>query len=64
MDVDARYKKHASGKGAKYTRANRPVGIVAKQAYPDRSSASKAEFALKKMPRHRKPLFFVACGAA
>ncbi|MCC6756669.1 MAG: GIY-YIG nuclease family protein, partial [Arenimonas sp.] len=30
------------------------------RAYPDRSSASKAEAALKKLPRARKPAFFAA----
>lgn len=50
----ARYQAHLSGKGAKYTRANPPVAILATAEFPDRSSASKAEWAIKQQPRHRK----------
>jgi putative endonuclease len=53
-DVDARYRQHLDGKGAKYTRANPPMRLLAVKAYPDRSSASKAEYALKQLPREKK----------
>ena len=59
-DVDARFQAHLQGKGARYTRANPPLGIVAQAMYPDRSSASKAEWALKQLPRDQKPGFFSA----
>lgn len=57
-DLEARFQAHQSGLGAKYTRANRPIRILAAQTYPDRSSASIAEAQLKKTVRHRKLAFF------
>ncbi len=57
-DLEARFRAHQSGLGAKYTRANPPLRILASQPYPDRSSASVAEAQLKKTPRHRKLEFF------
>ncbi|HOY70515.1 MAG TPA: GIY-YIG nuclease family protein [Methylotenera sp.] len=57
-DVEARFAAHASGKGARYTRANPPVKILASKAYADRSSASVAEAQLKNLPRNKKLAFF------
>ena len=57
-DVAARFAAHVSGKGARYTRANPPLRIVAQRDYPDRSSASRAEWQLKQLPREAKPGFF------
>lgn len=53
-NMEARYQAHLGGKGAKYTRANPPVAILATAEFPDRSSASKAEWAIKQQPRHKK----------
>ncbi len=53
-DVEARYRAHESGRGAKYTRANPPVRLVGYREYADRSSALKAEWAIKQLPRHEK----------
>ncbi len=49
VDVPARFALHASGKGAKYTRSHPPKQILATFAHPDRSSATKAEMAIKKL---------------
>ncbi len=57
-DVTARFAAHVSGKGARYTRANPPLRIVAQRDYPDRSSASRAEWQLKQLPREAKLGFF------
>ncbi|MFA6040180.1 MAG: GIY-YIG nuclease family protein [Methylophilus sp.] len=57
-DLNARFAAHLAGKGAKYTRANPPVAILASQNYPDRSQASIAEAQLKKLPRAKKLAFF------
>ena len=57
-DVDRRYAEHAAGTGARYTRAHPPIRLLASRVYPDRSSASKAEAALKKLARTRKLAFF------
>ncbi len=53
-NLEARFTAHVSGKGARYTRANPPIKIIASKLYPDRSSASVAEAQLKKLPRHKK----------
>jgi len=49
VDVAARYAAHAAGKGARYTRSHPPRRLLAAIDYPDRSSASAAEHAVKKM---------------
>ena len=49
VDVDARFKAHAAGKGAKFTRSFPPIRILLTQSFPNRSEASKAEAALKKL---------------
>lgn len=48
-DVARRFRLHQAGKGAKFTRANRPVVILGVQACADRSMALRAEHALKQM---------------
>lgn len=53
-DIEARFEAHATGKGARYTRANPPVRVVGSAVFPDRSSASRAEWAIKQLPRAKK----------
>jgi putative endonuclease len=53
-DVEARFQKHRDGKGAKYTRANKPVRLIGTIAYPDRGTATQAEIAFKKLSRAEK----------
>ena len=60
-DVQARFAAHLAGKGARYTRANPPLRVLASRAFPDRASASRAEWQLKQLPRERK-LAFLAAG--
>ena len=57
-DLEARFRAHQSGFGAKYTRANPPLRILASRTYPDRSTASVAEAQLKKIRREKKLDFF------
>ncbi len=63
-DVAARFVAHQEGKGARYTRANPPLRVLAQAQYPDRSAASKAEWALKQLPRESKLRFFDGQGSA
>jgi len=49
VDVEARFKAHVSGQGAKFTRAYKPHRIAYIEPHADRSSASKAEHAMKKL---------------
>ncbi len=60
-DVQARFAAHLAGKGARYTRANPPLRVLASRAFPDRASASRAEWQLKQLPRAHK-LAFLAAG--
>lgn len=57
VDVEARYAAHASGKGARYTRSHPPQRLLAAMEYPDRSSASKAEYRIKQWSAEEKRLF-------
>ncbi|MFT7879573.1 MAG: GIY-YIG nuclease family protein [Sulfurimonas sp.] len=48
-DIDRRLDEHnSSEKGAKYTRSRRPVTLVYSEPFPDRSSASRREYEIKK----------------
>jgi putative endonuclease len=53
-DVAARYAAHAAGRGARYTRANPPRRLLAAFACADRSGATRAENALKRLDAARK----------
>ncbi|AOD14042.1 GIY-YIG nuclease family protein [Xanthomonas fragariae] len=59
-DVERRFQAHLRGTGARYTRANPPLGMLASRTYPDRASASRAEWALKRQPRARKLAWLLA----
>ena len=48
-DVAARFDKHVSGMGARYTRSRKPVRILASFELADRSSASSAEYWVKRL---------------
>ena len=54
LDVDARFEIHSKGKGAKFTRSNRPVRVLGAQAFASKSEALKAEAALKLLDRDEK----------
>ena len=56
--LENRIKAHNIGQGARYTRGRGPVKLLASKQYPDRSAASKAESAIKRLPRSQKPFFF------
>ena len=53
-DVEARLAMHCSGRGAYYTRLNRPVRILGREWHPSRSAALKAEYALKQRTPNQK----------
>ncbi len=56
-DIQRRLEEHnSSEKGAKYTRARRPVKLVYSEEYGDRSSASKREYEIKKKMSRREKL--------
>jgi len=56
-DLQRRVEEHnSSEKGAKYTRTRRPVKLVYSEAHPDRSSASKREYEIKKRMNRKEKL--------
>ncbi|HAT54875.1 MAG TPA: endonuclease [Lactobacillus sp.] len=61
-DVGRRFATHQAGKGAKYTRPafRHPLKLIYAQAFGDKSSALKAEYAFKHQPRSKKLAFLHA----
>ena len=53
-DVEARFAAHVKGKGAMFTRLNRPLRILGSAPMATRSEALRAEYALKQLPRAAK----------
>ncbi|HEU0080966.1 MAG TPA: GIY-YIG nuclease family protein [Candidatus Paceibacterota bacterium] len=58
-DLERRLAEHngegrAGGAGAKYTRSRRPVTLIYSKKFKDRSGASAAEAAVKKLSREEK----------
>jgi putative endonuclease len=54
-DLERRVSEHqGSPRGAKALRGDAPLGVVWSEAHPDRSSASKREAAIKRLPRADK----------
>ena len=53
-DVQARFDKHCSGAGARYTRSRKPVRVLASFELADRSRASQAEYWVKQLPAPKK----------
>ncbi len=53
-DVQARFTAHASGKGARYTQAKKPLRIAASFELAGRSEASRAEYRVKQLTVRQK----------
>ncbi len=54
-DVIKRFQQHIEGKGAKYTRANKPIKIVYTKEFSTKSEALKEEYRIKhKLSREQK----------
>lgn len=58
-NIQRRYNEHNSGTGAHFTKANHPIRLLATREYPDRSTASRAEAEVKKLPRDKKLMYFM-----
>jgi len=60
-ELERRIEEHnSSEKGAKYTRTRRPVELVYSEEHPDRSSASKREYEIKKKMSRGEKLKLIA----
>ncbi len=53
-NLERRVDEHNRGVGAKYTRSRSPVRLLRSWSYPDRSTASKAEYRFKQLRRKAK----------
>lgn len=64
-DTKRRFKEHCEGGklGARFFRTDPAFAMVFVEAQPDRSAASKREFAMKKLTRQQKWELVEACSA-
>ena len=53
-NIPRRLTAHRSGRGAKYTRGRGPLTLVYVEEFPDRSAASRREWAIKRLSRFQK----------
>ena len=53
-DLEQRVAAHNTGKGAKYTKARRPVELVYFEEFETKEKAMKREYAIKQMARKDK----------
>ena len=53
-DPERRTQAHNSGKGAKYTRARRPVELIYTEEYDDKTDAQRREYVIKQLTRAEK----------
>ena len=53
-DLKKRITSHNAGKGAKYTKARRPVELVYYEEFQTRGEAMKREYAIKQLSRKEK----------
>jgi putative endonuclease len=53
-DPRRRFADHAAGRGAMFTRINRPLRLLGCRPYPSQSLATKAEIVLKRLDRSGK----------
>jgi putative endonuclease len=53
-DPQRRFTEHAAGRGAMYTRINRPLRLLGCRPYANRSQATRAEIGLKRLDRRGK----------
>lgn len=60
VDLASRFKVHREGRGARYMRLHPPLRMLAAEAHPDRSAASKAEYRIKQMSPPEKRAY-LAC---
>jgi putative endonuclease len=58
-DVLRRFNEHLAGVGARYTRANPPVRLIGICEFANRSEATIAEAAVKKLSRDEKRAYFI-----
>lgn len=53
-NLEKRIKDHNAGRGAKYTKARRPVVLGYKEEFPTKQEAMKREWEIKRLSRKEK----------
>lgn len=53
-DIEARIVAHNVGRGGRYTRAHRPVELVACWSFATKRAALQVEYRIKQLPRGKK----------
>lgn len=53
-NLEKRLQAHNQGKGAKYTKARRPVSLLYYESFPSKSEAMKREYEIKQLSRKEK----------
>lgn len=54
-DIEARIAAHnAGGKGGRYTRAHRPIELIASWSFAAKREALQIEYRIKRLPRRKK----------
>lgn len=53
-DVNARFHKHVVGKGALFTKLNKPLKVLALKAFTSKREAAMVEIQIKKIPKASK----------
>ena len=53
-NLEKRLKEHNEGKGAKYTKARKPVRLLYFEEFDSKEDAMKREYAIKQMKRKEK----------
>ena len=61
-DVDRRYGEHVAGTGARYTRLNPPIRLLAKLEFSNRKSAAQEEYRMKRLSTLEKRKWAWALG--
>lgn len=53
-DVEKRFQAHLEGRGAKYTRANKPIKVVYEKEFLTKQEAQKEEYRIKRLSALKK----------
>jgi putative endonuclease len=61
-NIQKRIERHNEGKGAKYTRAKRPVKLLYNETYCTKNDAMSAEYSFKQLSRKGKEQFLAERG--
>jgi putative endonuclease len=60
-NVEQRIAMHNAGKGARYTKANGPIELVACWSFQTKTEALQSEYAFKQLSRQKKLALIAEC---